>query len=403
MGGDGLTPTNPRLTVPPGVVQPLPLWFTATAGVDQVVVTVTDTDDLDLRPTVGTAVPLATGRPLAVGASDAALFRLEPAEVGVRALRVEVEYRQGSRLRSFAFQVEVVVGEPTVDGPSTTQPPSSEGGEDPYAYAVFEGAWERLPDFASLQPVLTGRSETIGVEPSLGFDEGVGIRYTTCIRPEVAGTHSFEVRSDDGSWLLLDDYFVAVNDGQHAAQTIAGSVGLDVDQYLLTIDWFDAGADRLLDAHHVDPLGVRRPLDEVVHACEGTVAVLARPVRYEYFEGSFSSPDDLTPGTRVGTGTTFGLDLTQARRPAGYGFRYSACVVSAVGPHTFGLIADDGGRVTVDGQVVAGPGVAPAPVDLEAGSHDVVVEFYQAGGEARLEVTWSGPGFGERRLDVVSC
>ena len=75
--------------------------------------------------------------------------------------------------------------------------------------------------------------------------------------------------------------------------------------------------------------------------------------------------------------------------------------VPAGGTHVFYLLANDGGRVLVDGAVVVdtgGPGgygagaTAWGMVPLERGWHDLQVLFWQGGGAQQLMLLYTYPG-----------
>lgn len=68
--------------------------------------------------------------------------------------------------------------------------------------------------------------------------------------------------------------------------------------------------------------------------------------------------------------------------------------------YTFYLSSDDGGRISIDGNmVVEHDGVHPAGnvrdgrVTLQAGAHTFRAEYFQGGGDAEIFVAWKGVGF----------
>lgn len=404
VGGDGLQPVADQIDVDPGARRRLGLWLTAVDDVRDVVVTVTDADGLGIDPSANTPMPLATGRRLAAGSADVLPLTVttDDDQSSEHTLQIDVSYVQGERLRSFSYRVNVVVGREEVEVTSPTGP-STEGGPDPYEFSVYEGQWDRVPDFSRLSPSDTGTTEFLGVEVT-DLASDFGLRFETCFSPTAAGVHEFEVTSDDGSWLAIDGYLVVINDGVHALNSARGSVPLGRAQYGIVIDYFDVGRDRGLLASVTGPDGVRRNLDDVVQACDGAIAALSRPVEFTYHEGSLASVADLDAATQIAAGRTFALDLTQARRGTGFGFRYTTCFTSADGTHGFRIAADDGGRVLVDGSVVAESGAPVTEAELSAGTHVLTVEFFQIAGESLLDVLWSGPGFDEEPLaDLRSC
>ena len=69
----------------------------------------------------------------------------------------------------------------------------------------------------------------------------------------------------------------------------------------------------------------------------------------------------------------------------------------AAGTYTFRMGTDDGGRLYIDGVLVIDrwvdqgyPSTIPsASVRLTAGTHTIVMEYYENGGDAAATLTWS--------------
>ena len=74
--------------------------------------------------------------------------------------------------------------------------------------------------------------------------------------------------------------------------------------------------------------------------------------------------------------------------------RWSGRHSFGAGDYTFTAVADDGVRVLVDGTEVLngwyphGPLTFTGTRQLTAGEHEVIVEFFEAGGGAMVQVMW---------------
>src|SRR5690606_27278678 len=106
------------------------------------------------------------------------------------------------------------------------------------------------------------------------------------------------------------------------------------------------------------------------------------------------------------TGQTAGFDVGIAPRGTRLGLRFDAFLpIAQEGTYTFHLGSDDGSRLSIGGRtVVENDGVHPfqwksGRTHLAAGSHPVVVEFFQADGGMELRVEYEGPGLARQPLD----
>ncbi len=81
--------------------------------------------------------------------------------------------------------------------------------------------------------------------------------------------------------------------------------------------------------------------------------------------------------------------------------------VETNGSHTFTLTSDDGAQLFVDGQlVINNDGLHSArtleqTVALEAGQHTIEILFFERGGDAVIDLDWSGPGFDRTQMMFV--
>jgi len=119
--------------------------------------------------------------------------------------------------------------------------------------ATYEGEWNALPDFASLEPVKTEIVERIALRPDDG-GEHTARRYTGFIRVPIDAVYVFELTSDDGSRLLLHDEVVVNNDGLHVAQAKRGVMALEAGLHPIAVEWFNRTGDAALSLEFA-PLG----------------------------------------------------------------------------------------------------------------------------------------------------
>ncbi len=117
-------------------------------------------------------------------------------------------------------------------------PPSSIQGLAPgIAFTYFEGAWDSLPDFATLTPLNKGRLgnfETPRMHP-----ENYGFLYEGFCSAPAAGVYTFFTESDDGSRLVIDDTVVVDNDGLHGMVEKEGVIALAPGLHALRVMYFN--------------------------------------------------------------------------------------------------------------------------------------------------------------------
>lgn len=122
----------------------------------------------------------------------------------------------------------------------------------------------KLPDFHKLKPRGTIYTSSLNV-PSQDFKEGFpgvtkkfewfAIDYTGRFWIENAGSYSFDLISDDGAILYIDDKMVVDNDGQHAAQDKIGSIDLTRGIHSMRVSYYQGPRFQVALVLKVQPPG----------------------------------------------------------------------------------------------------------------------------------------------------
>lgn len=128
-------------------------------------------------------------------------------------------------------------------------------------------------------------------------------------------------------------------------------------------------------------------------------------LRYQYYEGNWNALPDFSQLQPVAEGAADDIDVALARRREQFGLRFEGYLrIAAAGEYTFHLSSDDGSRLLIDGQqVLNNDGIHALTTErtswrLEPGMRQVVVEYFEQGGEERLTVEFEGPGISRRPL-----
>lgn len=137
---------------------------------------------------------------------------------------------------------------------------------------------------------------------------------------------------------------------------------------------------------------------------------IAANVNFAYYEGGWGQklPDFSTLKPKL-EGQSSGFDLSVRQRNDGFAFRFSGFIhIPKDGDYRFFLGSDDGSRLLVDGQqLIINDGIHPHSVkegkrQLAAGVHEVVVEYFEGGGEESLTVEIQGPGLAKQPLASIT-
>ena len=84
---------------------------------------------------------------------------------------------------------------------------------------------------------------------------------------ETAGDYTFYLNSDDGSKLYIDDELVIDNDGDHSLLELKGTKQLTAGVHQIRIEFFEAGAEAILELDVEGP-GLERspfPVEKASH------------------------------------------------------------------------------------------------------------------------------------------
>lgn len=247
---------------------------------------------------------------------------------------------------------------------------------------------------------LSGNPETCRDDPSIDFDwrsggpPGTGlddndfsVRWTRT-QEFVAGTYTFEIGSDDGSRLYIDGVLVFDrwrNQGYPSKiptveRTLTGGEHVIVMEYYerggnarATLTWTSDAPEDPCDADFIGWKG-----EYFGNATLTGPAKLCRSDATIDFDWRTGSPSPAIPVDR-------------------FSVRWTQVVDFSAGTYTFALGSDDGSRLYIDGVLVLDrwavqsyPNPVPAiDVSLQAGSHTIVVEYYEHYGDARMMLEWS--------------
>jgi len=134
------------------------------------------------------------------------------------------------------------------------QPQENVFGRNQYSEGDFQGEIyfipensQRLPNFSGLSPAGVIFTRHFNVPPQ-AFDSGFpgvsnrfewfAIKYTGQFFVQQEGNYAFEIISDDGARLFIDNKLVIDNDGIHGPATAGGSIYLKKGPHFLQLEYF---------------------------------------------------------------------------------------------------------------------------------------------------------------------
>ncbi len=141
-------------------------------------------------------------------------------------------------------------------------------------------------------------------------------------------------------------------------------------------------------------------------------------IHVDFYQPSIGNVDinnlnKLTP-KESGIADHIGMDVPQRKASDAFALKFSGYIrVDQPGRYTFYVTSDDGSRVYLNDSLLInndrlqGPTEQVGEIDLAAGSHKLVVTYFDNGGGDALRFQWSGPGINKQdvakdRLSVSS-
>lgn len=113
-------------------------------------------------------------------------------------------------------------------------------------FALYHGAWTKLPDFAKLTPHREGQVEDNLVQ--LNFDDyknQYGLVFTGKLKAPANAEYSFYIAGDDGVRLFIDEQKVVEDDGIHPSRIKEKKLKLKSGEHTFRLEYFqaDGGAE----------------------------------------------------------------------------------------------------------------------------------------------------------------
>ena len=127
------------------------------------------------------------------------------------------------------------------------------------AYEYFEGEFDKLPDFSSLQPARTGTAARPDLAAA-GDKDAFALRFKGLIRVPERGVYVFYLASDDGSKLSVAGRELIVNDGVHGLTEEKAEIALEAGWHAFELVYFQGTGGLGLELSWGGPRTAKTPI-----------------------------------------------------------------------------------------------------------------------------------------------
>jgi len=109
-------------------------------------------------------------------------------------------------------------------------------------YDLYQGNWNKLPDFPTLKPVISGKpgEGLISLDPAKSLNGGFGMVYDADFTVQQEGDYQFTLTSDDGSALVMDGETIIATFGVGQRKTESRKERLDAGLHSFKVLYFNA-------------------------------------------------------------------------------------------------------------------------------------------------------------------
>ncbi len=144
-----------------------------------------------------------------------------------------------------------------------------------FDYELYEGDFTAMPDFSTLTAVETGQSNHISLFYS-NTEDNFALVFSNTLTVSTAATYEFQVISDDGAKLYIDDQVIIDHDGVHPLTKKTGSVSLTAGTHSFRLEYFERIGGQGLDVQYNFPGDQASPIpaDGVLNGAIRTVKAL---------------------------------------------------------------------------------------------------------------------------------
>jgi len=121
------------------------------------------------------------------------------------------------------------------------------------SYKYYIGAWNKLPNFSKLKPQKTGKVYNFDLDEFSDLGNQFGILFSGEIGINIEGTYKFQLSSNDGSKLFINNKLIVNSDGLHGFFCKSGEIFLPKGKHKIKVEYFQAGGGKGLELLYEGP------------------------------------------------------------------------------------------------------------------------------------------------------
>ncbi|MFT3980381.1 MAG: fibronectin type III domain-containing protein [Ferruginibacter sp.] len=192
-------------------------------------------------------------------------------------------------------------------------------------YKYYEGEWDVLPDFSTLQVLATGTTPNVSLTPRLRSDN-FGFLWEGYIKIPATGSYKFETSSDDGSRLYIGTPYsysatpLVNNDGLHGEQYASGTISLTAGIYPIAITFFERTGGEAMNIYWTSSaagISTRTAIPNSAFVDDVTVSASLLPADPSNFSVTASSYNKINLSWTDNSSNESAFEITRATSPLG--------------------------------------------------------------------------------------
>jgi hypothetical protein len=239
---------------------------------------------------------------------------------------------------------------------------------------------------------LTGTAAVQRAETAINYNWGTGApvtgingdgfsaRWTKYI-DEPAGTYRFTATADDGVRVWLDGDLIINDWSDHAARTVTVDKPVAAGHHLITVEYYENSGDAVMTFSYA-------PVQQTINNWRG-----------EYYNntGLSGSPALVRDDANVNFNWAGGSPAAGTLGNDNFSVRWTRNLNLPAGNYRFTITADDGVRLWVNNHLLVDKWIVQAATTYTgdiyvSGSVPVKVEYFEAGGNAVAQLSWTTTG-----------